>query len=75
MRIKASLIPCQKETFYGDSLASGRSLLTIIIQIKNELTYIMNIQNQNISVDGQTIFYREVGNKEKTPTILLLHEF
>ena len=38
-------------------------------------TYIMNIQNQTISVDGQTIFYREAGNKEKTPTILLLHGF
>jgi len=35
----------------------------------------MNIQNQTISVDGQTIFYREAGNKEKTPTILLLHGF
>lgn len=38
-------------------------------------TYIMNTQNQTITVDGQTIFYREAGNKEKTPTILLLHGF
>jgi pimeloyl-ACP methyl ester carboxylesterase len=35
----------------------------------------MNTQNQTITVDGQTIFYREAGNKEKTPTILLLHGF
>lgn len=35
----------------------------------------MNIKNQTISIDGQTIFYREAGNKEKTPTILLLHGF
>src|ERR671923_919856 len=33
------------------------------------------IKHQTISVDGQTIFYREAGNKEKTPTILLLHGF
>lgn len=33
------------------------------------------IKNQTITVDGQTIFYREAGNKEKTPTILLLHGF
>src|ERR671919_579684 len=32
-------------------------------------------KNQTISVDGQTIFYREAGNKEKMPTILLLHGF
>src|SRR5215210_6716531 len=37
MRIKASLIPCKIVAFYGDLLASGRSLLTIIIQIKNDL--------------------------------------
>ena len=37
MRIKASLILCKIVAFYGDLLASGRSLLTIIIQIKNEL--------------------------------------
>jgi pimeloyl-ACP methyl ester carboxylesterase len=34
-----------------------------------------NIKNQTISVDGQTIFYREAGNKENAPTILLLHGF
>ena len=28
-----------------------------------------------ISVDGQTIFYREAGNKKNAPTILLLHGF
>lgn len=32
-------------------------------------------KNQTISIDGQTIFYREAGNKENTPTILLLHGF
>ncbi len=37
MRIKASLIPC-KIAIYGDLLASGRSLTTKIIQIKNEPT-------------------------------------
>jgi pimeloyl-ACP methyl ester carboxylesterase len=31
--------------------------------------------NQTISIDGQTIFYREAGNKENAPTILLLHGF
>ena len=31
--------------------------------------------NQTISIDGQTIFYREAGNKEDAPTILLLHGF
>jgi pimeloyl-ACP methyl ester carboxylesterase len=35
----------------------------------------VTIKNQTISVDGQTIFYREAGNKEKTPPILLLHGF
>jgi pimeloyl-ACP methyl ester carboxylesterase len=35
----------------------------------------MVIKNHNINIDGQTIFYREAGNKEKTPTILLLHGF
>jgi pimeloyl-ACP methyl ester carboxylesterase len=35
----------------------------------------MVMKNQNINIDGQTIFYREAGNKEKTPTILLLHGF
>jgi pimeloyl-ACP methyl ester carboxylesterase len=35
----------------------------------------MKVSHQTISVDGQTIFYREAGNKEKTPTILLLHGF
>jgi pimeloyl-ACP methyl ester carboxylesterase len=34
----------------------------------------MKVSHQT-SVDGQTIFYREAGNKEKTPTILLLHGF
>lgn len=32
-------------------------------------------RNQTITVDGQTIFYREAGNKENAPTILLLHGF
>lgn len=32
-------------------------------------------KNQTITVDGQTIFYREAGDKENTPTILLLHGF
>ena len=32
-------------------------------------------KNQTISIDGQTIFYREEGNKENAPTILLLHGF
>ena len=31
------------------------------------------IKNQTITVDGQTIFYREAGDKENAPTILLLH--
>jgi pimeloyl-ACP methyl ester carboxylesterase len=35
----------------------------------------MKVSHQTISVDGQTIFYRKAGNKEKTPTILLLHGF
>jgi pimeloyl-ACP methyl ester carboxylesterase len=35
----------------------------------------MIINNHNINIDGQTIFYREAGKKEKTPTILLLHGF
>ena len=35
----------------------------------------MVIKNHNINIDGQTIFYREAGNKGKTPTILLLHGF
>src|SRR5919109_4567248 len=35
----------------------------------------MVIKYHNINIDGQTIFYREAGNKEKTPTILLLHGF
>lgn len=34
----------------------------------------IKIKNQTITVDGQTIFYREAGDKEK-PTILLLHGF
>ena len=33
------------------------------------------IKNQTITVDGQSIFYREAGDKENTPTILLLHGF
>jgi pimeloyl-ACP methyl ester carboxylesterase len=32
-------------------------------------------KNQTISIDGQTIFYREAGNEENAPTILLLHGF
>jgi pimeloyl-ACP methyl ester carboxylesterase len=32
-------------------------------------------KNQTSSRDGQTIFYREAGNKENAPTILLLHGF
>jgi pimeloyl-ACP methyl ester carboxylesterase len=32
-------------------------------------------KNQTITVDGQTIFYREAGNNENAPTILLLHGF
>lgn len=35
----------------------------------------INIKNQTITVDGQTIFYREAGDKFKTPTIVLLHGF
>jgi pimeloyl-ACP methyl ester carboxylesterase len=35
----------------------------------------MVMKNYNINIDGQTIFYREAGSKEKTPTILLLHGF
>jgi pimeloyl-ACP methyl ester carboxylesterase len=35
----------------------------------------MKTKNQTISIDGQTIFYREAGNKENAPTILLLHGF
>lgn len=35
----------------------------------------INIKNQTMTVDGQTIFYREAGDKHKTPTILLLHGF
>lgn len=35
----------------------------------------INIKNQTITVDGQTIFYREAGDKDKKPTILLLHGF
>jgi pimeloyl-ACP methyl ester carboxylesterase len=50
-------------------------LLSVYVINPTCYTYIMNIQNQTISVDGQTIFYREAGNKEKTPTILLLHGF
>jgi pimeloyl-ACP methyl ester carboxylesterase len=33
------------------------------------------MENHNINIDGQMIFYREAGIKEKTPTILLLHGF
>jgi pimeloyl-ACP methyl ester carboxylesterase len=33
------------------------------------------IKNQTITVDGQTVFYREAGDKENAPTILLLHGF
>jgi pimeloyl-ACP methyl ester carboxylesterase len=32
-------------------------------------------KNQTITIDGKTIFYREAGDKENTPTILLLHGF
>jgi pimeloyl-ACP methyl ester carboxylesterase len=32
-------------------------------------------KNHTISIDGQTIFYREGGNKENASTILLLHGF
>ena len=32
-------------------------------------------KNQTISIDGQTIFYCEAGNKQNAPTILLLHGF
>ena len=32
-------------------------------------------KNQTITIDGQTIFYREAGEKENAPTILLLHGF
>ena len=32
-------------------------------------------KNQSITVDGQKIFYREAGDKENKPTILLLHGF
>jgi hypothetical protein len=32
-----NLYHARKISFYGDLLASGRSLLTVIIQIKNEL--------------------------------------
>ena len=35
----------------------------------------MVMKNHNINIDGQTIFYREAGSNEKTPTILLLHGF
>ena len=35
----------------------------------------IKIKNRTITVDGQTIFYREAGDKDKTPTILLLHGF
>lgn len=35
----------------------------------------INIKNQTTIVDGQTIFYREAGDKDKTPTVLLLHGF
>jgi pimeloyl-ACP methyl ester carboxylesterase len=35
----------------------------------------MVMKNHSINIDGQTTFYREAGNKEKTPTILLLHGF
>jgi len=33
------------------------------------------IKNQTIIVDGQTIFYREAGDKDNASTILLLHGF
>ena len=32
-------------------------------------------KNQTINIDGQTIFYREAGDKENALTILLLHGF
>ena len=32
-------------------------------------------KNQTINIDGQAIFYREAGDKENAPTILLLHGF
>jgi len=35
----------------------------------------IKIKNQTITVDGQTIFYREAGDKEKGSSILLLHGF
>jgi pimeloyl-ACP methyl ester carboxylesterase len=35
----------------------------------------LKIKNQSITVDGQTIFYREAGEKKNAPTILLLHGF
>jgi len=35
----------------------------------------IKIKNQTITVDGQTIFYREAGDKEKASSILLLHGF
>jgi pimeloyl-ACP methyl ester carboxylesterase len=33
------------------------------------------VTNQTTTVDGQTIFYREAGDKENAPTMLLLHGF
>jgi pimeloyl-ACP methyl ester carboxylesterase len=39
------------------------------------MTTKVKIKNQTINIDGQTIFYREAGNKESMPTILLLHGF
>lgn len=33
------------------------------------------IKNQSTSIDGQTIFYREAGDRKNAPTILLLHGF
>ena len=35
----------------------------------------IKMKNQTITVDGQTIFYREAGDKEKASSILLLHGF
>jgi pimeloyl-ACP methyl ester carboxylesterase len=35
----------------------------------------VEIKNLTINIDGQTIFYREAGNKENAHTILLLHGF
>jgi pimeloyl-ACP methyl ester carboxylesterase len=32
-------------------------------------------KNQTTTIDGQTIFYREAGDKQNAPTILLLHGF